>query len=123
MSISLNNHESRIKSLESSVSTTAVYTTGTGTNGRWFKFAGGLIIQCGKSGNGSKAFPIKFPNACTGFVTAGTNPTSSYNATNFSFNDMNFGTSSKPGSVPWLAIGYLISNSIRSLLGGGLRCL
>lgn len=118
MAISLNtvnttvtNHETRIKALESKVST-AVYTTGTGTNGRWFKFSNGLIIQCGKSGSGSKAFPIAFPSACAGFVTAGTNPTSHYSTTAFNFNDMNYGTSSKPGSVPWLAIGYLISDRI-----------
>ena len=116
MAISLNNHETRIKALEDKLSSGGAYTTGTGTNGRWFKFADGLIIQCGKSGSGTKTFPIPFPTVCSGFVTAGTNPTSSYNTTSFNFNDMSFGTSAKPGSVPWLAIGYLITYRVKNWL-------
>ena len=47
MSISLNNHENRIKALENSGS--IGWTTGSSATGRWFKESKtGLIIQCGR---------------------------------------------------------------------------
>ena len=68
-------------------------------------YIGKLLLQWGKSGSSKVTFPVKF-NTCFTIVTAGANPTISWTNEYFYFNDMNFGTSSKPRSIPWLAIGY-----------------
>ena len=68
-------------------------------------YIGTLLFQVSKSGSSKVTFPVKF-NTCFTIVTAGANPTISWTNEYFYFNDMNFGTSSKPRSIPWLAIGY-----------------
>lgn len=105
MSISLNNHETRIKALEDASSSSG-YTSGSNSVGSWVKFAGGLIIQCGKADSASKTFPVAFPTACIGFASGGSTPTATYNTTTFRMPDLCYGSSHKPGTVPWIAIGY-----------------
>ena len=68
-------------------------------------YIGKLLLQWGKSGSSKVTFPVKF-NTCFIIVTAGANPTISWTNEYFYFNDMNYGTSAKPSSIPWLAIGY-----------------
>ena len=68
-------------------------------------YIGKLLLQWGKSGSSKVTFSVKF-NTCFTIVTAGANPTISWTNEYFYFNDMNFGASSKPRSIPWLAIGY-----------------
>ena len=61
MSISLNNHESRIKALESSGKVSEVSLTNPG----YIKFSNGLIINFGTSGGVNKTFSFKKPFTST----------------------------------------------------------
>lgn len=70
MSISLNNHESRIAALETNKGSSS-WTKGSNSNGYWAKDGGsGLIIQWGRVGrngineeSGSTNFPISFTSS------------------------------------------------------------
>ena len=65
MSISLNNHESRIKALESSGKVSEVSLTDPG----YVKFSNGLIINFGTSKGANKTFSFKKPFIAT-IITA-----------------------------------------------------
>ena len=121
MSISLNNHESRIKALENRPSGGTITSQSLNGNG-YVKFSNGLMFQWG---NG-KTFPTSFPNACLRVIatysqTGGADDNAdivvvSMSKTGYSVYRNGYNTY-------FFAIGYLISNSIRSLLGGGLKWL
>ena len=132
MSISLKTLYDQVQSM----STSGVKTLSKGTNG-YMEFQNGFIINWGLSTQGpppgspdvwnSYKFSKPFSSSCTAVVTG--DIAGEYNRQN---NPSNLRNISKTGfelllfdyfTVYWIAIGYLITNSIRSLLGGGLKWL
>ena len=125
MGISLNNHESRIKALETGGS--SAWTKGSNSNGNWVKEnTTGLIIQFGWSNtprgdNISVKFPIAFktstPVALFTTIGRSTNGNgwfalqqiSSRTSTDFKIAHAN---NDYYSTVSWIAIGYLISDRI-----------
>ena len=132
MSISLSNHESRITALENKSGISL--TSGSG----WVDFSNGLQMRFGYktlSGNDESwrtyDFQKAFTNNCIS-ICSGDSPgsTLSGHITHIKYiNRSQFAIASDYAGVPttttsyYIAIGYLISNSIRSLLGGGLGWL
>ena len=124
MAISLNNHESRIKALESGGSST--WTKGTGTNCFWTQEkTTGLIIQFGWTGNdrGDSWKTITLPKAYknTNYTAlyslasggSGGQEYNSFGATGKTTTGFKFKIQAvETASFTWLAIGYLISNRI-----------
>lgn len=66
MAISLNNHESRIKTLETKLSSIGTVETAKIAQTGYVKFSNGLIIQWGAK---TQTFPIAFPTACLMVMT------------------------------------------------------
>lgn len=132
MSISLNNHESRIKALENSGSQN--WTRGESSTGIWWKDSkSGLLLQHSK-GNMSNWGKITLPksySSTTSFCvvanhgnrTSAWTPTKSSGTCGVVSTDTIVVYSAERVTFNWITIGYLISNSIRSLLGGGLGWL
>ena len=99
----------------------------------YIEFSNGLIINWGNTpnANNGKDITTKFAKAFTKTcyaITCGNyygKPSAEWNAITIkSFNTTQFVTVHYDGyAAHWIAIGYLITNSIRSLLGGGLGWL
>ena len=119
MSISLNNHEDRIKALENSGITNPTVLA-TNTYGTAIKF-GGLIIQGGWFNNGRQfsrtiTFPKVFSKVCT-FTASGNHGGLTVSTSSAVINDTHYG-SDKPPIIDWIAIGILYTYRyiIKSLL-------
>ena len=124
MSISLKALYDQVQSIKTSgLNVTSI---SLGTNG-WCFFSNGLQICWGGPAGPSVTYPKAFTTATLNVITGAGNNVSN------NLHDTNPITVTKAGfkmywnnsnnKVRYIAIGYLISNSIRSLLGGGLRCL
>ena len=126
MSISLNNHEDRIKVLENGGA--GSWSKGSNSNGNWVKESKtGLLIQWGKinaPGNNTPGvikFPIAFSNTnylglitCLGHNNLESSWTSLWQLKDFITTSMSVSLTNYT-QVPaynWLAIGYLISYRI-----------
>ena len=124
MSISLNNHENRIKALENGGA--GSWSKGSNANGNWVKESKtGLLIQWGTAkdigGNNSSkfTFPLAFSNT-NYHLSMGYN--GHFNANGWlsvlQYKDMTTTysmvslTAGQVGTYRWLAIGYLISDRI-----------
>lgn len=132
MSISLKALYDKVNSFEASKST---WTKGSNTNGSWFKESStGLLIQLGKmniptddtktitlpTSFASTAYSVSVNSEQSIHYTEWTNGHAIYDLKTDSF--VISGRTESCNRV-WIAIGYLITNSIRSLLGGDLRWL
>lgn len=109
MSISLNNHESRIKALENSGITSPTILA-TNTYGKCVKF-GSLLIQGGNFDNAQWSDrTITFPRAFSQvfFLDSNMNPAGcSLSNTAVTFNDTHCGVKVKIIAASWIAIGIL----------------
>ena len=132
MSISLKALYDKVNSFETSKST---WTKGSNSNGSWFKESStGLLIQLGKTSMStddtktitlptsfaSTTYSVSVNSEQSGNYTEWTNGHAIYNLNKSSF--VISGRTEGCNRV-WIAIGYLITNSVRSLLGGGLGWL
>lgn len=135
MSISLNNHESRIKALENRPSGGTITGQVFGESG-YVSFSNGFKMTWGKVWVPNRETPVvkmTYPFNTTTMSLLTTIDNSQYLAGDLAdyahvFNVTKSQFSIRVGvdggrTVRWIAIGYLITNSIRSLLGGGLRWL
>ena len=132
MSISLKALYDKVNSFEASKST---WTKGSNTNGSWFKESStGLLIQLGKINiptDNTRTVTLPTSFASTAYsVSVNSEQSSNYTEwTNghviYNLNKSSFVISGRTEGCNrvWIAIGYLITNSIRSLLGGGLGWL
>lgn len=108
MSISLNNHESRIKALENSGITNPTVLA-TNTYGTAIKF-GGLLIQGGWFDNKNQSdrtitFPKVFSKVYT-FTASGNHGRLTVSTSSAVIRDTHYG-SDKPPIIDWIAIGIL----------------
>lgn len=122
MSISLNNHESRIKALENGGA--GSWSKGSNANGNWVKESKtGLLIQFGATNTGSTLtvkLPVVFTDtsykviATRNNINANESAVVVYGSTVNQFNmTFIYPQGSRPSSsANWLAIGYLISYRI-----------
>ena len=122
MSISLNNHESRIKALENGGA--GSWSKGSNANGNWVKESKtGLLIQFGATNTGSTLtvkLPVVFTDtsykviATRNNINANESAVVVYGSTVSQFNmTFIYPNGSRPSSsANWLAIGYLISYRI-----------
>ena len=122
MSISLNNHESRIKALENGGA--GSWSKGSNANGNWVKESKtGLLIQFGATNTGSTLtvkLPVVFTDtsykviATRNNINANESAVVVYGSTVSQFNmTFIYPNGSRPSSsANWLAIGYLISDRI-----------
>lgn len=123
MSISLNNHESRITALENKSGISL--TSGSG----WVDFSNGLQMRFGtiNRSSGNISFMKSFTQ--TGVTIVGSTyynrrlSDNDFTVTSFNKTGFGYALNASCNLGYYIAIGYLISNSIRSLLGGGLRWL
>lgn len=122
MSISLNNHENRIKALENGGA--GSWSKGSNANGNWVKESKtGLLIQFGATNTGSTLtvkLPVVFTDTSYKVIATRNNTNGNesavviYGSTVSQFN-MTFiypQGSRTSSSANWLAIGYLISDRI-----------
>ena len=129
MSISLNNHESRIKVLENKSGGTIIESKL--ANPGFVKFSNGIIMNFGYKGTKIEHVTFPKPYTTTPVIVASSRTTNTQGYSDVTIYDsitttgfrIGFRTQESRFQPHWLAIGYLISNSIRSLLGGGLRWL
>lgn len=122
MSISLNNHESRIKALENGGA--GSWSKGSNANGNWVKESKtGLLIQFGATNTGSTLtvkLPVVFTDTSYKVIATRNNTKANesaivvYDNTVSQFNmTFIYPQGSRPlSSANWLAIGYLISYRI-----------
>lgn len=117
MSISLNNHESRIAALETNKGSSS-WTKGSNSNGYWAKDSGsGLIIQwgtCGINTDQWKTFdlPIPFTSGNFGFNVIGTSGrdnewANGFDCTGRNTTQFSLGGRCAGGTKIWIAIGIL----------------
>ena len=123
MAISLNNHESRIKALESGGSNT--WTKGSNSNGFWFKESKtNLIFQYGRTSmQGDSRKTVNLPIAytvlesisvvCTFYNDVDLNTDSATHGRAINLTQLRIGSGSAYNTtLGWWSIGYLISDRI-----------
>ena len=113
MAISLNDHESRIKALESNSSLSV--TQWVKSENGYIQFSNGVIINWGTT----KTFTKPFPSAALGIALAPTKK--GYNSyvehiSVTSLTKTGFTTQTTGFPTKFIAIGYLITNSIRRVI-------
>ena len=124
MSISLNGHETRISALEKSSTNSSIRYELNSNGSKGCIYFGNLMFNFGHKGDKtSDTFFKPFPSKLLIILNCHNGGGQYASDARITSSSLTGFTSNKGQASNWIAIGYLITNSIRSLLGGGLGWL